>query len=210
MTPNLTRSERRWLSALHRAPDDLASMASEAVPRLSELSDRGQRIVWRFAKDLDRLCRSPNDRRDERIVVWSLGHAEQLAPLKPVVVPAGAVHPQMTASSRSLRSLQPLKCAGEGSSSWRSVSAWGVTSTGGSKPSSCATRRISSSLMSLTRAMVRFRAPPPPGAGACRRGCQNPLFQGGGTTRSADLPARPRDNVTPSSPLDGVGGRNRK
>jgi len=74
---------------LHRAPDDLASMASEAVPRLLELSDRGQRIVWRFAKDLDRLCRSRNDRRDERIVVRSLGHAEQLAPLKPVVVPAG-------------------------------------------------------------------------------------------------------------------------
>ncbi len=194
---------------MHRAPDDLASMASEAVPRLLELSDRGQRIVWRFAKDLDRLCRSRNDRRDERIVVRSLGHAEQLAPLTPWRCRQAAVQAQMPrrADPRAAcsRARTPGKARRAGS-----VSAWGVTSTGGSKPSSCATRRISSSLMSLTRAMVRFRAPPPPGAGACRRGCQNPLFQGGGTTRSADLPARPRDNVTPSSPLDGVGGRNRQ
>jgi DNA modification methylase len=43
---------------LHKPSDEVVSMVSQAVPGLSELGDRDQRMVWRFAKDVDRLCRS--------------------------------------------------------------------------------------------------------------------------------------------------------
>jgi DNA modification methylase len=43
--------------ALH-ARDNLVAIAWEAVPRISELSDRHQGMVWRFTRDLDRVCRS--------------------------------------------------------------------------------------------------------------------------------------------------------
>jgi DNA modification methylase len=43
---------------LHSPSDKVISMACEAVPGLSDLADRDQRMVWRFAKDVDRLCRS--------------------------------------------------------------------------------------------------------------------------------------------------------
>lgn len=37
---------------------EIVAIANEAVPRLSELSRRDQGMVWRFTRDLDRLCRS--------------------------------------------------------------------------------------------------------------------------------------------------------
>ena len=43
---------------LHEPSDQVVSMVSQAVPGLSDLSVRDQRMVWRFAKDLDRLCLS--------------------------------------------------------------------------------------------------------------------------------------------------------
>lgn len=43
---------------LHEPSDKVVSTVSRAVPGVSYLSVRDQRMVWRFAKDLDRLCRS--------------------------------------------------------------------------------------------------------------------------------------------------------
>jgi DNA modification methylase len=37
---------------------DLVDLTAEAVPRLADLPNREQRLVWRFAHDMDRLCRS--------------------------------------------------------------------------------------------------------------------------------------------------------
>lgn len=44
--------------ALPDPSEELAAMTRDAVPRLSELALRDQRMVWRFTTDLDRLCRS--------------------------------------------------------------------------------------------------------------------------------------------------------
>lgn len=44
--------------SLRDAPEALREMTAEAVPRLGDLPGREQRLVLRFAQDMDRLCRS--------------------------------------------------------------------------------------------------------------------------------------------------------